>query len=285
MKTGIVLEGGAQRTIYSSGVCDGLLKAGIPLPDYTIGVSAGIAYGVSYLSKQLGRNLEVLEKYANDKRYMSVRHLLDKRSQCYYNMDFVYDEVPNHLVPFDYERFAQYKGTAEAVMTNLLTGEAYYAEVPRRDASLTMLRATCAMPLLFPIIEVDGIPCLDGGPADGIPIFRALEQGCERVIVVLTRERSYIRRAEQTMPLLRRQYAQYPNFLALMERRHVLYNSVRAKLFEMERKGQILLFYPQSTKGFSRTERNVEKIKALYQNGMDDALRRIDEIREFWNIM
>lgn len=284
MKTGIVFEGGALRTIYSCGVSDAFLEAGLPLPDYTIGVSAGAAYGVSYLSQQIGRNLEILLQYANDKRYMGVGQLLDPSNRAYFGLKFTYDTIPNELVPFDYDTFERYKGTFESVMTDLNTGNAYYAEVPRRDSEFKMLQATCAMPLLFPIIEVDGIPCLDGGVADGIPYERAFEQGCDRVIVVLTRERSYIRHMEKLLPLMRRTYQDYPNFLALVERRHVLYNTARARLFDLERKGKVLLFYPKSTDGYSRTERDVGKIRTLYQNGLNDGKRRLSEVRDFWKL-
>ena len=284
MKTGIVFEGGALRTIYSCGVSDALLEAGLPLPDYTIGASAGAAYGVSYLSKQIGRNLEILTKYAGDKRYMGVGQLLDRSNRSYFGIQFTYDEIPNKLVPFDYDSFAAYEGVMEAVMTDLNSGKPYYAAVPRRDSEFQMLQATCAMPLLFPIYDIGGVPCLDGGVADGIPYERAFEQGCERVIVVLTRERSYVRMAESLLPLMRRVYRKYPAFIKLAEQRHVLYNRDRAKLFELERKGEVLVFYPQSTEGYSRTERDVEKIKGLYDNGMADGRSRIEEVKEFWNV-
>ena len=150
MKTGIVLEGGALRTIFSSGVCDGLLKADL-LPDYVIGVSAGIAYGVSYVSRQKGRNLEIVTKYANDKRYMGLRNLLVPSNRCYFGLRFTYETIPNELIPFDYDTFAAYPGEVEAVVTNLKSGQAEYLPVPRRDEGFLLLQATCAMPLLFPI--------------------------------------------------------------------------------------------------------------------------------------
>ena len=155
MKTGIVLEGGALRTIFSSGACDGLLEAGL-LPDYVIGVSAGIAYGVSYVSRQFGRNLEILTKYANDKRYMGKRNLLRPANRCYFGLKFTYEDIPNRLVPFDYDTFAAFPGEVEAVVTNLNTGKAEYLPVPRRDEHFLLLQATCAMPLLFPVYHLDG---------------------------------------------------------------------------------------------------------------------------------
>lgn len=282
MKTGIVLEGGALRTIFSSGVCDGLLKLGA-LPDYIVGVSAGVAYGVSYVSRQEGRNLEILTKYANDKRYMGKRNLLIPSNRCYFGLKFTYDDIPNRLVPFDYPAFEAYPGQVEAVVTNLYTGGAEYLPVPRRDDKFTLLQATCAMPLLFPIYHIGGIPCLDGGCADGIPYERAFAMGCDRVVVVLTRERSYRRGPESLQRAIDLRYRRYPGFCASMRTRAERYNAARERLFELEKEGRVLLFAPDSTQGFSRTERDTAKIKALWQNGYDKALSRLDEVRGFWN--
>lgn len=281
MKTGLVLEGGAIRTIFSSGACDGLLIRRDLTFDYAIGVSAGIAYGVSYLSGQSGRNLEILTKYVNDKRYMGKRNLLKRDNRSYFGLKFTYDDIPNRLVPFDYDAFAAYPGEIEAVVTNLETGKAEYLPVPRRDDKFTVLQATCALPFLFPIYHIDGKPCMDGGAADAIPYARAFEKGCERVLVILTRERDYVRRPERLQPLLDRWYRKYPNFCDTMRRRADTYNAARERLFELEREGRVMVLAPRDTQGFSRTEKDVEKIKALWQDGYDQAAGRLDEIAAF----
>lgn len=281
MKTGIVLEGGALRTIFSSGVCDGLLEADL-LPDYVIGVSAGIAYGVSYVSRQKGRNLEIVTKYANDKRYMGLRNLLVPSNRCYFGLRFTYETIPNELIPFDYDTFAAYPGEVEAVVTNLKSGKAEYLPVPRRDEGFLLLQATCAMPLLFPIFWLDGIPCLDGGSSDGIPYRRAFEMGCDRVVVVLTRERSYRRQPEKLQPLIDLRYHRYPNFCQTMRTRAERYNACREELFRLEKEGKVLLIAPESTQGFSRVERDLDKIRALWKDGYDQGLARSEEIRAFW---
>ena len=186
MKTGLVLEGGAIRTIFSSGACDALLTRDIMF-DYVVGVSAGIAYGVSYLSRQSGRNLTILQRYVNDKRYMGGRNLLRPDNRSYFGLEFAYEIIPNELVPFDYEAFAAFPGEAEAVVTNLNTGQAEYLPVPKRDDHWLVLQATCALPFLFPIYHLNGQPYLDGGIADGIPYQHAFDKGCDRVVVFLTR--------------------------------------------------------------------------------------------------
>ena len=213
MKVGLVLEGGAFRTIFSTGVWDAFLEHDIML-DHVIGVSAGIAYGVSYVSKQPKRNLEILVRYANDKRYMGMKNLINPRNRCYWGLDFAYNAIPNRLVPFDYDTFAAYPGQVEAVVTNLNTGKAEYLPVPRDQGdNFRLLQATCALPLLFPIYHINGMPCMDGGAADAIPFRRAFAQGCDKVVVCLTHERNYIRRPEKLEPLIDRRYGKkYPHF-------------------------------------------------------------------------
>ena len=283
MKTGIVLEGGAIRTIYSSGVCDALLTIGL-LPDYVVGVSAGIAYGVSYVSRQSGRNLDIMLNYVKDKRYMGMGNLLKGSNRAYFGLDFVFGEIPNKLIPFDYHTFYDFPGQVEAAVTNLATGGAAYYPVDRSDRKFVVLQASCAMPLLFPIFHIDGVPCLDGGASAAIPYDRAFEMGCDRVVVVLTRERSYRRKKESLQPLIDRVYRKYPNFCETMRRRAEVYNSSREKLFQLEREGKVLVFAPENTKGFHRTEKDVAKIRALWQDGYRHGLERLEEVKAFWGV-
>lgn len=280
MKTGLVLEGGALRAVFSSGVCDALLEADV-MTDYVVGVSAGIAYGVSYLSRQPRRNLKVVTSYAPDRRYMGIRNLLDRSNRSYFGLKFAYDTIPNELLPFDYDAFQAYPGEVEAVVTNLNTGKADYYAVPRRDKDALLIQASCAMPLMFPIYHIEGQPYLDGGVADGIPWQRAFDQGCDRVLVVLTKTRDFIRKPDKMLRLVRKKYKDYPAFVKTMEHRAEIYNESRAKLFELERQGKVLVIAPESTLGVSRTERNTEKLQLLWAAGYQAAVDRMEEIREY----
>ena len=282
MKTGLVLEGGALRTIFSSGVCDALLDKGLPLPDYTVGVSAGIAYGVSYLSRQSRRNLKLVTTYANDRRYMGWRNMADRRNRSYFGLKFAYETIPNQLLPFDYETFAAYPGTVEAVVTNLNTGKAEYLPVPRRDARNLLLQATCAIPMMFPIIELDGQPYLDGGCADAIPWRRAFEAGCDRVVVILTQPRDYCKEGDRTIRMIERHFRKYPNFVETMRTRSERYNASREELFDLEAQGKVLVIAPEDTLGCSRTEKDLEILRALWQSGYFAGTRRAGEIQSFW---
>lgn len=280
MKLGLALEGGANRTIFSSGVCDGLLDLGI-MADHVTGVSAGIAYGVSYISGQRGRNLQILQAYVNDDRYMGSSHMLNPLNNCYFNLDFVYDEIPNKLIPFDYDAFAAYSGVAEAVVTDVRTGQAAYLSLPKRDEKFMALRATCAMPMLFPIIEAEGIPCMDGGVTDPIPFQRVIDAGCDKVIVVATRERSYEKKQEKLLSAAGRLYRKYPKFVDALKHRAEVYNRQREELFRLEKQGDVFVFLPYNTVGFSRTEKDLEKIRALWQSGVDQVYARQRELQAY----
>ena len=282
MKTGLVLEGGALRTIFSSGVCDAFLDLGLPMPDYTIGVSAGIAYGVSYLSRQSRRNLRVLTTYANDRRYMGVGNYLRPGNRSYFGLEFSYATIPNRLDPFDHDTFEAYPGTVEAVVTNLATGQADYLPVPRRDRHNLLLQATCAIPLMFPVYHLDGQPYLDGGCADAIPWKRAFEVGCDRVVVVLTRERDYRKEADPSFRITKNAFRKYPNFVETMRTRAERYNACRDELFELEAQGKVLVIAPEDTLGCSRTEKDMEVVRALWQIGYFAGRRSADSVRAFW---
>ena len=283
MKTGLVLEGGALRTIFSSGACDAFLDKELPLPDYTVGVSAGIAYGVSYLSRQSRRNLKLVTTYANDHRYMSWRNMLMPGNHSYFGLKFSYETIPNQLLPFDYDTFDAYPGTVEAVVTNLNTGKADYLPVPRRDSPNLLLEATCAIPLMFPVIEVDGQPYLDGGCADAIPWRRCFDVGCDRVVVILTRERDYRKEADGSIRLIRSAFRKYPAFVDVMRTRAERYNACREELFQLEAEGRVLVIAPEDTLGCSRTEKDTEVLRALWQSGYFAGRRAAAGVQAFWS--
>ena len=280
MKTGIVFEGGANRTVFSMGVADALLEADIKT-DYLVGSSAGIAYGVNFASKQKGRVLQIFRQYVKDKRYMGARHMLNRKNKCYFNLDFTYREIPNELVPFDFEEYKKYPSTPEAAVANMLTGETDYIPVDANDKEFNALRASCALPLLFPIIYVDGIPYMDGGLSDPVPYNRAFSKGCDKLIVVLTREKGYHKGPEGMQWLLKHKYSEYPNFLKVIENRPEVYNNQRKELLKLEKEGKVFLIMPESTKDFSRTEKNMDVLQAMYDDGYNKMKSRVEELKEF----
>ena len=246
MKTGIVFEGGAFRTIFSCGVMDALVENDI-MPDYMIGVSAGAAYGVSMASKQPRRNLDVLMKYRNDKRYLGLSNMIDKDNKSIYGLEFSYETIPNELNLFDYDAFKQYKGDFYCVVTNLLTGQPEYMKYTGDDRTNTVLKATCALPMLFPPIIINDVPYMDGGLSDSIPYLKAIEDGCDRIIVVLTRQSGYTKTTSRSTKAIAYSYRnQYPKLTETMLTRASRYNESLKGLDQYVKEGRIITILQQA---------------------------------------
>lgn len=272
------MEGGASRTMFSCGATDALLEEDI-MPDYMIGVSAGIAYGVSYLSRQKGRNLEIAKKYMGDKRYMGVRHLFKEKN--FYNIPFVFEEVPNKLVPFDYDAFEAFPGKVTACVTNIHTGKPEYIEVPRQDRKSEVLIATCALPILFQPVKIGSHYYLDGGLSDSIPYQQAIREGCDKNIVILTRERGYVKKEERAGKISRKLYKQYPKIAEDLEKRPERYNKCMAELLEKEEAGEVFVIAPKTTFGIGRTEADPDKLVQLYQEGYRQTREQMEKLKQY----
>ncbi len=280
MKLGVVMEGGASRTIFSCGVTDVFMDEGI-YPDYFIGVSAGLAYGVSYVSRQRGRNEKFTRLYMHDKRYMGMRHWLNPEKHCYYNLEFAFGEIPNKLVPYDYKALAGFPGPVLSVVTNIETGQAEYLQVPPYEYHWQTTIASCALPVLFPAIGINGRHYLDGGLSDPVPYKKALADGCEKVIVILTRERDYQKGREKGTAIVNMQYRNYPKVVECMAHRSAAYNQTTRELLEDERDGKVFVITPRDTFGVGRTEGRWEKLAPLYQEGINVAHQRMKELKEY----
>ncbi len=277
---GLTLEGGGSRSVYSAGVLDTLLEEGI-MADVIVGVSAGIAFGTSYASRQKGRTLEIALKYFHDKRYLGIKHLLNPKNKSYYNMDFVFYEIPEHLVPFDYDAFEKYEGKILGVLTDLETGEAVYPEIPRDDHKQTHLRASCALPVLFPVFEIDGRKYMDGGIVDSIPYKKAMEEGCDKNIVILTREDTYRKTTDKATAFAAKRFKKYKTFSKKILERADMYNGKVEELLKLEKEGKVFIFRPDDTTGVARTESDPEVLQRLYNKGVNDAKSRMAELREY----
>jgi len=279
MKTGIVFEGGASRTAYSCGVMDALLDNEIYM-DYVIGVSAGIAFGISYASRQTGRNKRIFAEFMHDPRYMGIKHFLGKK-KSYYNFDFAFGEMPERYLPFDWEGYKSYGENANAVITNIETGLPEYYPVTCKDKTWQLLRASSSLPILFPPIEINGKKYMDGGITDSIPFEKAFEDGCNKVIVILTRERGFIKKKESLLPLIKMTYKKYPNLIKALENRHIMYNKQLNRLYELEKEDKVMVIAPSDTHSIGRTERKPEILIPYFEEGYKDTEKIIDKIRNF----
>lgn len=280
MKLGLTLEGGASRTYFSVGVMDVLLRENI-MADVVVGASAGIANGVSYVSRQMGRSLELGLTYFPDKRYMGLRHLLNPKNRSYYNIPFVFDRLPNQYLPFDYETYRKFPGEVIAAVTNVETAQTEYLPVTGDDPTWRALQASCALPLLFPIIEIDGKKYMDGGIANPIPVDEAIRRGCDKNIVIITREISYRKEKEQGAGLAGAVLHKYPEFRRLLNHRAEEYNIAHQKIIKLQQQGQLFLIAPEQTKGWERTERNPEKLKMMYNCGVACMEKALPALRTY----
>ena len=276
---GITFEGGASRTVYSCGVMDALLEEKI-YADYAIGVSAGAAFGVSYASKQIGRNYTLATEIMNRKEYMGPLNLLDPKNKCYYGLKYAFDTVPNEILPFDYDAFERSTGFT-AVVTNLLTGEAEYLKVPPDDKQWNVLKATCALPLLFPVIEINGKKYMDGGIADSIPYKQAMKAGCDKNIVVLTRPLGYVKETEKITALALAKYRRYPRFCRALQTRANRYNKCIAQLMELKQQGKVFVFTPNTSFNVGRVENDPQKLKRLYDHGYKHAKWAMNDLKKY----
>lgn len=274
---GLVLEGGTFRPVFSCGVMDALLSEDIMMP-YCIGVSAGISDGVSYISRQKGRNLEILQKYRNDKRYMGRSNY--RKCRSLFGLDFVFGEIPDHLVPFDMDTFKKYEGTCLVGVTNAATGEAQYMDAMEMDEHYTMLRATCAMPLFFPAIEWKGEKYYDGGIADPIPVVKAFADGCDRLLVILTQPKGFVKRLGKYDKLGARVLARkYPSVREAILSRPERYNKIVRRCEQWEKEGKVMILRPNYL--LNSFESNVQKLETAYWHGYRMTKEKMKKIRRF----
>lgn len=277
-KLGLVLEGGGMRGIYTAGVLDFFLDHNI-YADGVIGVSAGACHACSYASKQRGRAFRTNTDYIKDKRYMSMRSLITTGDL--FGAKFVYDDIPNELDIYDYEAFNKGDIKLYAVCSNIETGKAEYIQCINMVHDVIYVRASASLPLLSKVVEVDGKKLLDGGACDSIPIRRFQEMGYDKNIVVLTQCKEYRKGKNNLLPIIRKVYRKYPKFIAKLEKRHVEYNRTLNELSLMEKEGSVFIIRPSAPVEISRLEKNVDKLKVLYDQGYQDAQDQYAALKQF----
>ncbi len=265
---GLVLEGGGMRGIFTSGVLDYFMDNDINFP-YTIAVSAGACNALSYLSKQKGRskkcNTELLEKY----KYIGIKPLFKKRSLM--DFDILFEEFPHKIIPFDYGTFFSNPNRCVIVTSNCLTGEAeYFEEKEDPERLIDICKASCSLPIACPIAYVDNIPMLDGGVCDAIPIRKAIEDGYQKNVVVLTRNKGY-RKSDSDMWLPKFVYRAYPAIREQIKRKNRQYNEIMDFIEQKEDTGEIIVIRPEQKLEVGRMERNTAKLNELYMQGYESA--------------
>ena len=276
--TGLVLEGGGMRGVFTDGVLDFFLDHHIMFP-YCVAVSAGACNGLSYKSLQRGRaklvNIDMLEKY----RYIGLKYLWTQHS--IFDRKMIYETLPNKILPFDYDACFANPMEFEMVTTNCLTGKAcYLTEHHDPDRLVEIAKASSSLPYVCPIVWINHQPMLDGGIIDSIPIERAIERGHAFNVVVVTRNRGY-RESARDIKIPKYVYRRFPRLRLLLSKRHAIYNAQLDLVEKLEDERKILVIRPQNPLEVDRLTSDVKKLTALYEEGYKCAKQAFEQ----WGIM
>lgn len=278
MKTGLVLEGGAHRAIYTAGVVDTLLENGINF-DGVIGVSAGAIHGASFVSKQHRRSINYTLKYANDKRYMSFYSWLTTGNLV--GEKFCYQDLPEKLFPFDHQTFENSATKFYATCSNLVTGKAEYIYCDELRTKLAYIRASASMPLVSRISRINNKLYLDGGICDSIPVRAMQKLGYGRCVVVQTRAEGYQKKPNKLSWLAALTYRKYPRFVAAIKNRHIMYNQELTDIEKMHQRGEIFVIRPSRLIKIKHMEKDLRVLQEVYELGRSDTITALPQLRKF----
>ena len=276
MKIGLVLEGGGMRGLYTAGVMDVMMDHGF-MPDVVCGTSAGVTFGVNLLSRQRGRVLRYNCKYIGRRDYISMHSWFTTGNMI--NKDFAYDLLPRELDPFDEEMFEKSPAEFYATITNMRTGQAEYVRITNTWQQMDVIRASASLPIICQPVEWNGEKYLDGGLADNIPLDKCLELGCDKIIIVLTRPAGYVRK-DNIAGACRLCFSGYKELLKTIETRNERYNQQIERIRALEQVGRVFVIRPSENRPVGRLEKDAEKLKHLYQLGIEDTQalwRRLEE--------
>lgn len=279
-KIGLVLEGGSMRGMYTAGVLDTFMDAGVNV-DGMIGVSAGALFGPNYFSKQKGRVIRYNKRFCKDHRYMSLLSFLFTGNIV--NKKFAFYDVTTKYDIFDNDTFKKNNRGYYVTVTNVETGEAEYLEVKDILEEMEKLRASAAIPFVSHMVEIEGKKYLDGGISDSIPVIKCKSMGYDKVIVVLTRPIDYRKEplSEKILKLMSVKYKKYPHFIDTMKNRYVRYNKTVETIIDMENKNEIFVIRPSEAIKLKTVERNSDNLQAVYDLGVKDCKSRIEELMEY----
>ena len=278
IEAGLVVEGGGMRGVYTAGVLDYFMEKNLYFDD-CYGVSAGACHISSYVSKQIGRSMKVTLDYINDKRYCSVNSLI--KTGDMFGVEMLYDLIPNKLELYDYDTFNKFKGNFYSVVTNCKTGKAEYIKIKDMKKDIIAVRASSSLPLLSRIVEINGKEYLDGGITDSIPIKKSIKDGHKKNVVILTRDKTYRKSKPKFLSFFKLKYKKYPNLVKAIENRYKMYNETLDFLEEEKAKNEVFIIQPKLPVKISRIEKDKDKLKALYDQGYEDAKELYEDLMKF----
>ncbi len=278
-RTGLIMEGGAMRGMFTCGVIDVLMENGIEF-DGAIGVSAGAAFGCNYKSRQIGRAIRYNKRFCNDKRYVSIGSLL--KTGDLYNADFCYRVVPDSLDVFGRKAFQENPMEFYVVCTDAETGHAVYHKCTDGGAEdIRWIQASASLPLVSKTVEIGDSKLLDGGIADSIPIRYFEQIGYDRNVVILTQPMGYIKERNKYQSLMRIVLKKYPAIIEVMAKRHEVYNEATAYIRNKVLAGELFVICPDEPLKIGKMEKNPDELERVYQIGRNVAEERLDNIKTY----
>ena len=281
MKTGLIMEGGAMRGMFTAGVLDVLMENGLGT-DGAIGVSAGAVFGCNYKSHQIGRVIRYNTEYCNDKRYASFKNLV--KTGNLYSEQFCYHEVPEKLDPFNEAAFAASPMDFFVVCTDVKTGEPIYHKCRKGDAEdVRWMEASASMPLAAKIVKIGHYGLLDGGVADSIPVRFFESIGYKRNLIILTQPKGYTKKKNKLLPAIRARYFRYPAFVEAVADRHERYNETLSYISMLEQAGKDYVIRPPIPLEIGAMERDPAQLRRVYETGRAVAQIQVEKIRDFLN--
>ena len=281
MKRGLVLEGGAMRGLFSAGITDVMMEAGIE-PDGLIGVSAGAAFGCNYKSRQPGRAIRYNKRFARDKRYCSWLSWL--KTGDLFNAEFGYHVIPTQYDIFDDKAFNENPMEFYVVCTDVTTGKAVYKRLSESSPiTYDWIRASASMPLASKVVELEGQKVLDGGVADSIPLEYFERIGYDRNVVVLTQPAGFVKEHNPLMPLMRIALRKYPRMIEAMDKRHLMYNKQLEFVRKAEQEGRCLVIRPDEKIPIGHISHDPDNMQQVYDIGRQTGERFLERIKSFYN--
>lgn len=265
MKTGLVLEGGAMRGLFSAGVIDVMMEHGVEV-DGIIGVSAGAAFGCNYKSRQAGRAIRYNMRFCKDKRYAGLHSLITTGDL--FNAEFAYHVVPTEYDIFDGKTFEENKTEFVVVCTDIEKGLPVYHRIDRFDYdALEWIRASASMPMASNVVELEGMKLLDGGVTDSIPLRESERREYKRNIVILTQPEGYRKEKLKLMPLAKLWLRRYPELVKAMAERHIMYNNQLDYVAEREKEGTAIVVRPDEKLPIGHTSHDADEMHRVYMIG------------------
>ena len=283
IKAALVLEGGALRGMYTSGVLDTFLKNNMEF-ECVAGVSAGALNAMSYISKQPGRSAKINLEYCDDPRYIGRKAFIKNKGIIGY--DYLFGDISENKVPFDYKSFENTNQRFIIVTTNCEKAETEYLEKSNCNDLFKAAQASSSMPLASAMVEINNNHYLDGAVTTSIPVKWALEQGYEKVVVVLTRDKTYRKPmlSNKMKKLYKLAYHKYPKLIEKLNTMPERYNKLQDEIIDLEKEGKIFTIRPEKEVTVSRLEKDKEKLENLYKEGIAETEKNLDALKEYLEI-